>query len=64
MQSVDLLLAILHHMLVFSLAGILAAEAALLGRGFSGGDMDRLAAADRFYGLVAMLVIVVAPESI
>jgi putative membrane protein len=56
---VDLLLAILHHLLVFSLAAILAAEALLLMGEVAGSRLGRLAAIDGFYGMNAGLVILV-----
>ncbi len=59
MDLVDLLLAILHHLLVFSLAAMLAAEAVLLRGDVSGRSIGRLAGIDRFYGMIAMLVVAV-----
>jgi putative membrane protein len=59
MDIVDLLLAILHHFLVFSLAGILAAELALVRPGLSGTGLGVLGRIDGAYGGVAMAIIVV-----
>ena len=59
MDLVDLVLAILHHFLVFTLAGLLATEFALVRPGLSGANLDLLARIDRAYGGVAMGVIVV-----
>ena len=59
MDIVDLLLAILHHFLVFSLAGILAAELALVRPGLTGSSLGLLGRIDGAYGGVAMAVIVV-----
>ena len=59
MDIVDLLLAILHHFLVFSLAGLLAAEFALVRPGLSGSSLGLLGRIDGAYGGVAMAVIVV-----
>ena len=59
METADLLLAILHHLLVFSLAAVLAAEAVLLRGDLASGSLRRLAAIDRFYGMSAILVILV-----
>ena len=56
---VDLLLAILHHFLVFTLAGLLAAEFALVRPGLSGASLDLLGRIDRAYGGGAMAIIVV-----
>ena len=59
MQIVDLLLAILHHLLVFSLAGILAAELVLVRPGLTGQNLGLLGRIDGAYGGVALAVIVV-----
>ena len=59
MDIVDLLLAILHHFLVFSLAGMLAAEFALVRPGLSGASLGLLGRIDGAYGGVAMAIIVV-----
>lgn len=59
MQFVDLILAILHHFLVFALAAILAAETVLLNQELSGRNLQRLARIDGFYGATAGLVLVV-----
>jgi putative membrane protein len=58
-DMIDLLLAILHHLLVFALTAVLAAEAVLLRGDVSGRSIGRLAGIDRFYGLIAMLVVLV-----
>jgi len=59
MDIVDLLLAILHHFLVFSLAGLLAAELVLLQPGLSGSNLSLLGRIDGAYGGVAAAVVVV-----
>jgi putative membrane protein len=59
MDTIDLVLAILHHLLVFSLAGIIAAEFVLIRNELSASTLSRLARVDRHYGIVALLVIVV-----
>ncbi|WP_246671279.1 DUF2214 family protein [Mesorhizobium sp. 8] len=59
MDATDLVLAILHHLLVFSLAGIIAAEFVLVRNDMTASTVRRLARIDRHYGMVAMLVIVV-----
>ena len=46
MDIVDLLLAILHHFLVFTLAGLLAAELALVRPGLSGPNLALLGRVD------------------
>ena len=55
----DLVLAIVHHLLVFSLAGILAAELAMIRPGLSGPGLKRLGIIDAHYGLIAGLIIAV-----
>lgn len=55
----DLVLAILHHLLAFSLLGLLAAEAALLRPGLSGGRLALLGRLDGLYGGAAMTLIAV-----
>jgi putative membrane protein len=59
MDIVDLLLAILHHFLVFSLAGLLAAELVLLRPGLSGSNLSLLGRIDGAYGGIAGAVVVV-----
>ena len=58
-MDIDLLLAIAHHLAVFTLVGIFAAEFALLRPGLSGPRIGQLARLDAAYGGVAGLVIVV-----
>jgi len=55
----DLILAIAHHLAVFTLVAIFAAEFALLRPGLEGKRFRQLASLDRAYGATAMLVIVV-----
>ncbi|CAG1014820.1 MAG: DUF2214 family protein [Rhizobiaceae bacterium] len=55
----DLVLAILHHVLAFSLLGLLAAEAALLRPGLSGAWLTLLGRLDGLYGGAAMALVVV-----
>ncbi|HEV7277838.1 MAG TPA: DUF2214 family protein [Devosiaceae bacterium] len=54
----DLLLAVVHHLAVFALVGLLAAEFALLRPGLAGSRLAQLVVVDRAYGAVAGLVIV------
>jgi putative membrane protein len=56
---VDLILAIAHHTLVFSLAGILAAELAMVRVGLMGAALKRLGTIDLAYGAIAGTIIVV-----
>ena len=53
----DWLLASFHHLAVFSLAGILAAELALTATVLDGRTMLRLARIDAWFGLVAAIVV-------
>lgn len=55
----DLLLAIVHHLLVFSLAGVLFAEFMLLKPGLTGRNLSILGNLDRAYGGLALAIIVV-----
>lgn len=59
MAIIDLLLAVLHHLLVFSLAGLLAAELVLVRPGLGGAGLNLLGRIDGAYGGLAMAVIVV-----
>ena len=59
METTDLVLAILHHLLAFSLAGIIAAEFVLVRSEPTAAMIRRLAGIDRHYGLVAMAIILV-----
>src|SRR3546814_191946 len=58
-MAVDLILAILHHILVFSIAGVLAAEFVLIRPGLSGRDLTRVGVMDGIFGALAMAVIVI-----
>lgn len=58
MFDLDLVLAILHHLAVFSLVGIMAGEYVLLRSSLSGTRLNLLARVDGLYGALAVLVIV------
>lgn len=58
MDTTDLFLTILHHLLVFSLAGIIAAEFVLIRNTLDASTLRRLGRVDRHYGMLAMLVII------
>ena len=58
-MDIDLILASSHHLVVFLLVAIFAAEYALLRPGLAGNRIGQLARIDAAYGGVAMLVIVV-----
>jgi putative membrane protein len=55
----DLWLAIAHHILVFGLVIMLAAESALARQGLGAAEVKRLAGLDIGYGVSAALIIVV-----
>jgi putative membrane protein len=55
----DLILAILHHLLVFSLVALLAIELTLVRKGLTSATIARLAAIDGAYGAIAGLVLIV-----
>jgi putative membrane protein len=59
MDTTDLLLAIAHHLLVFSLAGIIGAEFVLVRGDLPAATLKRLAGIDRHYGIIAMLIVLV-----
>ncbi|GLQ82276.1 hypothetical protein GCM10007881_57990 [Mesorhizobium huakuii] len=59
MDTTDLVLAIVHHLLVFSLAGIIGAEFVLIRGDLPAVTLKRLARIDRHYGIIASLIIVV-----
>jgi putative membrane protein len=54
-----LALAVAHHLLVFSLVAVLAAEAGLVRRGMTGADVRRVAKIDASYGVLAVLILIV-----
>lgn len=55
----DLALAIGHHILVFSLFGVLFAELVLVRKGMDAGAVARVGRIDLMYGAVAGLIVVV-----
>ena len=55
----DLALTIAHHLLVFSLAAILAAELASVRPGLAGAGLKRLGVLDMHYGFIAALILIV-----
>ncbi len=58
-MDTDFLLASAHHLAVFTLVGIFAAEFALLRPGLTGTRLTQLSRLDAAYGAVAGIVIVV-----
>jgi putative membrane protein len=59
MNVTDLLLAVFHHLLVFSLAGVLAVEFVLARGDLPAAAIARLVRIDRSYGIIAALIIIV-----
>ena len=55
----DLVLAILHHLLIFSLFGVLAAEFTIIRPGMTIADVRWVAGVDIWYGVLAGLIVVV-----
>ena len=58
-KHVDLVLAIAHHLLVFSLFGVVCAELITLRPGMGAADVSRVAGVDIWYGVLAGRVVVV-----
>lgn len=58
-MTTDLLLAIAHHLLVFSLAGVLFTELMLLKPGLSGRNLSLLGRLDGMYGGLSVAIIVI-----
>jgi putative membrane protein len=57
--TLDLVLAILHHLAVFSLFGVLVGELLLVRQGMTAGDVRRVAGIDVWYGVLAGVILVV-----
>jgi putative membrane protein len=55
----DLAAAIAHHLLIFGLFGMLAAELVLVKQGIDQAGVRRVAAVDTWYGVLAVLILVV-----
>ncbi|HWA30701.1 MAG TPA: DUF2214 family protein [Rhizomicrobium sp.] len=55
----DLLFAIGHHVLIFALAGVIAFEVGVARAGLTGNDIKRLGSVDRWYGILAGLILIV-----
>jgi putative membrane protein len=58
-MALDLNLAIAHHLLIFILFGILIAEVVLVRASMSAAEVRRIAAIDLWYGIVALLILIV-----
>jgi putative membrane protein len=57
--SLDLILAILHHLIVFAIFGVIVAELMQVRPGLAGLDLQRLSIYDAVYGVLALLIVVV-----
>jgi putative membrane protein len=57
--ATDLLLAIVHHLLVFTLAGILAFEIGTVSVNMQGSEIRRVGRVDLWYGILAGVIIIV-----
>ena len=55
----DLILAVLHHLLIFALAGIIAYEFAVVRSTMTAADIVRVGAVDLWYGILAGLILIV-----
>ena len=58
-MTTDAILAILHHLLAFGLAAIIAAEIAMVRPGLTASGLKRLGIVDAHYGAMAGLIIIV-----
>ncbi len=59
MSDLDLVLAILHHIFVFALFGVLFSEFMLVRRGMETATVARVARIDAWYGALAALILIV-----
>jgi putative membrane protein len=57
--TLDLVLAICHHLLIFGVFGVVCAELVTVRPGMTAADAARMAAVDIWYGVFAGLVVVV-----
>jgi putative membrane protein len=55
----DLVLAVIHHVLIFALAGVIAFEVGVAKQGLTAIDVRRLGKVDLWYGILATLIIIV-----
>ena len=55
----DLILAALHHLLIFALAGVIAFEIGVVKNGLTAADIRRLGKVDIWYGILAALILIV-----
>ena len=59
MLDLDLILAILHHVFVFALFGVLFAEFIVVRRGMDAAAAARVVPIDAWYGVLAALILIV-----
>jgi len=59
MLELDLTLAILHHVFIFALFGVLVAELVVVRRGIDAAVVKRVAPIDAWYGVLAALILIV-----
>jgi len=57
--TTDLLLAVLHHVLIFAIAAVLAFEIGVVRQGLTATDIRSVARVDAWYGILAGLIVVV-----
>jgi putative membrane protein len=57
--TLDLVLAVAHHLLIFGIFGVVCAELITIRPGLGADDVRRLAGVDIWYGVLAGLVLVV-----
>jgi putative membrane protein len=57
-EMLDLILEFIHHVAVFGLVGVAAAEFAMIAPGLGGSKLMRLAALDGVYGGLAGLIVI------
>jgi putative membrane protein len=58
-MATDLHLAIAHHLLIFTLFGILVSELVLVRPSMTADDLKRIASIDLWYGILALLIVIV-----
>ena len=59
MLDLDLILAVLHHVVVFALFGVLFSEFVLVKRGMDSVAAARVVAIDAWYGVLAALILII-----
>jgi putative membrane protein len=57
--TIDLVLAVGHHILIFSIAAVLAFEVGVVRQGLTAVDIRRVGKVDAWYGILAALIIAV-----